>query len=274
MNSRLQPVPAILERVEPLVPDHHVFVFRPRQAMPVAPGQFVEISIPGVGGFPVSVCEAADGGLVVSCIRKAGRVTTALFGLEPGAQVGLRGPFGNGFDLKQLQGRDVLLMAGGLGMAPLRALLHTLLDAGARRRLIILYGARKASELLFRDELVRLASDNVIELLFSVDVAEGMTEIPGTPICKIGLVTELLDGVRLQAETTAAVVSGPPALYRSGLEKLAELGLQPALIHATLERRMRCGIGQCCHCVTGGIYICREGPVFSLAQLRNMEGAI
>lgn len=274
MKSRLEPVPAILERVEPIAPEHQVFVFRPEQPMPVAPGQFVEISIPGVGGFPVSVCEAATGFRIVACIRRAGRVTNALFGLEPGQRVGLRGPFGNGFDLQSLQGRDLLLMAGGLGMAPLRALLHAMLDLASCRRLIVLYGARKASELLFRDELSRLAVDNVIELFLSVDYAEGMMEIPGSSNCKVGLVTELLDGLRLQAEATVAVVSGPPALYRNSLEKLAERGLGPEHIYATLERRMRCGIGQCCHCVTGGIYICQDGPVFSLVQLRNMEGSV
>lgn len=273
MLNSLQPVPAVLERVSALVPDNHIFTFRPEEPISVAPGQFVEISVPGVGGFPVSACELVRESRIVACIRKAGRVTSALYRLETGAQLGLRGPFGNGFELKSLQGRDVLMIAGGLGMAPLRALLHALLETG-QQRVILLYGSRNWSTLLFRDELVQLADAGKIELRFSVDLDDGShSEFESVP-CRVGLVNELLHGLELKPEKTAAVVSGPPALYRCVLEQLAGLGLSPDHIFATLERRMRCGIGECCHCVTGGVYLCQDGPVFPLAQIRSMEGAV
>lgn len=274
MMVSLQPIPAVLQQVEPLTPGNHLFFFRPTEPIAIAPGQFVEISVPGIGAFPVSACDLVRSGCIVSCIRKAGRVTDALFGLQSGARLGIRGPFGNGFDLERLRGRDVLLMAGGLGMAPLRALLHALLDHGWPQRVILLYGARNGRELLFRDELVRLAKANAIELCFSVDLDEGKNSVPAAIPCRVGLVSDLLDGLPLSVGMTASVVSGPPALYGGVLEKLAALGLPPGHIYATLERRMRCGIGECCHCVTGGVFICEEGPVFSLSQLRNMEGAV
>lgn len=272
MNS-LRPVPAVLEKISPLVEDNNVFTFRPDQPMPVAPGQFVEISLPGVGGFPVSVCELASGARVTACIRKAGRVTQALYRLKAGARVGLRGPYGNGFDLDWLRRRDVLLIAGGLGLAPVRGLLQALLQQD-NQRISLLYGARNWSTLLFRDELLQLADAGRIELRLSIDEGSDFSlEAQAVP-CRVGLVSELLDGMPLRVESTAVVVSGPPVLYQCILEDLAALGLPPEHILATLERRMRCGVGQCCHCVTGGAFVCQAGPVFSLAQLRNMEGAL
>jgi NAD(P)H-flavin reductase len=268
----LQPVAGVLQRVSPLVPDNHVFTFGLDRPMPVAPGQFVEISVPGVGGFPVSACELVKGAQISACIRKAGRVTSALYQLDTGARVGLRGPFGRGFDLEMLRGRDVLMVAGGLGMAPLRALLHALLEM-EQQRVTLLYGARDRSTLLFRDELVELAVAGRVELRFSVDRDDAPPDLEPVP-CRVGLVSELLDELALNAAATAAVVSGPPALYGAVLEGLAMLGLSPDCIFATLERRMRCGIGECCHCVTGGVYLCRDGPVFPLTQLRRMEGAV
>jgi NAD(P)H-flavin reductase len=274
MLNSLQPIPAILERIVPMVPNNHVFTFLPEVPMSVAPGQFVEISLPGVGGFPVSACDLVRETRIASCIRKTGRVTAALYRLEVGARVGLRGPFGNGFDLESLRSRDVLMVAGGLGMAPLRALLFALLEKEWPHRLVVLYGSRCRSALLFHDELVRLAGADRIELRFSVDFDDATPPPPGDVPCRTGLVNELLDDLELDAASTAAVVSGPPALYHCVLEDLATLGLPPELVFATLERRMRCGIGECCHCVTAGVFICQEGPVFSLAQLRNMEGAV
>jgi len=233
------------------------------------------LSIPGVGAFPVSTAAYGSGERFIACIRRAGRVTAALYRQAEGAEVGLRGPFGNGFPLASFWGRDVLLVAGGLGMAPLRGLLQALV---AHRRqlgeIILLYGSREPETLLFRRELERYADAGVLRLRFSVDFA---TELPwkaGSFVCKVGLVTELLEDLALTAERTTAAVCGPPGLYQCVPGELAELGISPKTIYLTLERRMKCGVGQCCHCVTAGTYICKEGPVFSLDQLETMENAI
>jgi sulfhydrogenase subunit gamma (sulfur reductase) len=275
MSDTLQPLPAILETVVPQVVDNHVFTFLPETAMELGPGQFVEISIPGVGSFPVSACDLVREDRIVSCIRKTGRVTEALYRLQAGDAIGLRGPFGNGFPLEDFAERDALLVAGGLGMAPLRGLLQFLLaDQSRQGRITLLYGSREPASLLFFDELVALSRQGLINLRFSVDFAE---DLPGPfeqVLCRVGLVSELLEGLDLVPSRTVAAVCGPPALYHCVLEELAFLGIPAARIYATLERRMRCGIGECCHCVAGGRFVCRDGPVFSLEQLRKMPGAI
>lgn len=275
MTVAFQPLPAVIESIDAAVADNHLFTFRLAGPMPIAPGQFVELSIPGVGGFPVSSAAHPVGETFQACIRRAGRVTSALYRLAEGAAVGIRGPFGRGFPLADFAGRDVLLVAGGLGMAPLRALLQALLAERKKvGEIILLYGSREPEAILFREELQRLSAAGQIKLRFSVDFA---TELPWSKdawVCRIGLVTELLHDLTFAPERTVAAVCGPPALYGCVLEDLARLGIAPQRIFATLERRMQCGVGQCCHCVTAGIFVCRQGPVFSLAELRQMPGAI
>ncbi|MEJ2471656.1 MAG: FAD/NAD(P)-binding protein [Desulfuromonadales bacterium] len=275
MLDDLRPINAELETIVPMVTDNHLFTFLPEQPIAVAPGQFVEISLPGVGSFPVSISRPVRNGRIESCIRRTGRVTDALYRLKPGTSVGLRGAFGNGFDLKLFAGRDVLMIAGGLGMAPLRALLLALLaESGHEGRIILLYGSREPRTLLFREELLELARTAQIELRFSVDFAADLQQPFGQVVCRIGLVSDLLEGLQLVPERVVAVICGPPALYGCVLEELAARGLPEEQILVTLERRMRCGIGECCHCVAGGRYVCRDGPVFSLAELRTMPGAL
>ena len=275
MSDNLQPVPAVLASIRPMVDDNYVFTFVPDRPFDVTPGQFFEISLPGVGNFPVSTCLPVVNGRIESCIRRAGRVTDALYRLRPGAQVGLRGAFGNGFDLKLFTGQDILLVAGGLGMAPLRGLLMMLLaERQHYGRIVLLYGSREPRLLLFREELIELARQQSITLRFSVDFAADLQGPFGGVICRIGLVNELLQDLQLEPPQTVAAVCGPPALYGCILEQLAATGIAEEKILVTLERRMRCGIGECCHCVAGGRYVCRDGPVFSLAELRSMPGAI
>lgn len=275
MTLDFTPVPAVLESVDRTIRDHHLFTFRPDRPLPVAPGQFLELSVAGVGAFPVSTAAYGPGEHFVACIRRAGRVTSALYRQAEGAQVGLRGPFGNGFPLEAFWGRDVLLVAGGLGMAPLRGLLQALLAHRQRvGEIILLYGTREPELLLFRDELERLAGQGVLRLRFSVDFAAELPWAAGSFVCKVGLVTELLEDLALAPERTTAAVCGPPGLYQCVPGELAEVGIPPGRIFLTLERRMKCGVGQCCHCVTAGTFICTEGPVFPLTRLQTMEGAL
>ena len=276
MTEQLLPISAVLEESRPLSGSDRLFTFRCERPVAVTPGQFVEISVPGVGGFPVSPCDLSRQMQLRACIRRAGRVTGALFDLPPGSTVGVRGPFGNGFDGAAFVGRDVLMIAGGLGIAPLRALLLALLEAGSHSRLMLLYGSQDPTLVLFAEELVQLANQDRLELALAVDRKPdngGNPALAGVPL-RVGLVSSLLDDLVLEPGRTTAVVSGPPALYGGVMERLAGLGLAPERILATLERRMRCGIGECCHCVTGGVFLCLEGPVFALDRLRTMEGAI
>jgi sulfhydrogenase subunit gamma (sulfur reductase) len=275
MKDALQPIAAVLHKIVPMATDNHLFSFLPEQPMALAPGQFIEITLPGVGSFPVSSCDRVRDGLITACIRRAGRVTEALYQLERGDVIGLRGPFGKGFPVELFKDQDALLIAGGLGMAPLRGLRQALLDDHLRKaRIIVLYGSREPEALLFREELVELSKEPQVEVRFSVDFAETLPSLDGRVVCKIGLVNELLSGLAFAPRRTIAAVCGPPALYHCILEELALIGIPAAKIFATLERRMRCGVGECCHCVAAGRYICKDGPVFSLEQLRTMTEAI
>jgi NAD(P)H-flavin reductase len=269
------PLPACLEAIETDVPDNHLFYFRLPQPLPIAPGQFVELSLPGIGAFPVSAVTWPTSDLLQLCIRRVGRVTSALYRLEIGAAVGIRGPFGRGFPVENFLGKDVLLVAGGLGMVPLRTLLHWLL---AHREgigeLTVLYGSYDVARLLFRRELETLAVAGTIRLAFSVDAPGEDPRGKGAIPCRFGVVSDLLADLDFNPATTVAAVCGPPVLYAHFLEKLATAGVPSASIYASLERRMKCGVGQCCHCVTAGVYICCQGPVFSLDELRMMPGAI
>ena len=276
MSIDFKPMPAEIENIDRTVEDNHLFRFRLDKAMPTEPGQFAELSLAGIGAFPVSSA-AWDGDerTFHACIRRTGRVTDALYGFSEGDRVGIRGPFGNGFPLESFAGRNVLLMAGGLGMAPLRSLLHYLLHQRNRKgEITLLYGSREPSSLLFRHELEDLAKQKRIRLRFSVDFATELPWSEGGAVCKVGLVPELLEDVGDPEPHTVAAVCGPPVLYACVLEELAQLGIDPDAVFANLERRMKCGVGQCCHCVTGGTYLCTQGPVFSLSELRAMPGAI
>jgi NAD(P)H-flavin reductase len=269
------PLPATLAAIDTALPDNHLFHFHLPQPLPIAPGQFVELSLPGIGAFPVSPVTWPTSDLLHLCIRRVGRATSALYRLPIGASVGIRGPFGRGFPLEDFRGRDVLLLAGGLGMVPLRTLLHWLL---AHRREIgeitLLYGSYDAGRLLFRRELEESAAAGRIRIAFSVDAPGEEARSAGSIPCRLGVVGDLLTDFNFNPATTVAAVCGPPVLYQHVLEKLADAGIPAAAIYASLERRMKCGVGQCCHCVTAGVYICCQGPVFSLDELRAMPGAI
>ena len=262
--------PATLERIDRSVADNHVFHFRLDEPPGVGPGQFMELSIPGIGAFPVSTAAWRGDAVFETCIRRAGRVTDALYQLGEGDAVGLRGPFGNGFAVDVFRDRTALLIAGGLGIAPLRGLLQALLKGNIAAQVILLYGGRSPEALLFRSELEELAAAGQIRLAFSVDFAAEYPWSNQPFTCRVGLVPELLAGLDVDPAGTSAAVCGPPALYGCVLEQLEGLGLVPGSIYASLERRMKCGIGQCCHCAVGGVFVCQQGPVFSLEQLREL----
>lgn len=269
------PITATLEVIESEVPDNYLFHFRLSAPLQVAPGQFVEISLPGIGAFPVSAVTWPTGKILSLCIRRAGRVTSVLYRLKVGATVGIRGPFGQGFPVDQFLGRDVLLLAGGLGIIPLRTLLQWLLShRGEIGEIILLYGSYEPGGLLFRQELELLAASGTMRVYFSVDASGEDSDGGGQIQCRLGVVGDLLNDLEFSPTKAVAAVCGPPVLYQHVLERLALTGVPSAAIFASLERRMKCGVGQCCHCVTAGIFICCQGPVFSLDQLRTMPGAI
>ncbi len=238
------------------------------------PGQFLELSLPGVGEIPISYCglPSPDGSIEL-CIRHVGHVTSPLINAACGDEVGLRGPFGHGFPLDSYENQDLLLIAGGLGMAPLRSLLLALLKQRQRwGELTLLYGARETGALLFLDELQELAQCSDVRIQLTVDRLEHCLE--GPPNCRVALLPALLEQLTIRPERTVAALCGPPVVYRYLVTGLKQFGLSDERIHLSLERHMKCGLGRCGHCAVGTLLCCCDGPVFTLAQLHGIEGAL
>ena len=241
------------------------------------PGQFVELSIPGVGEAPISVTSSPTRGLdsFELCVRAVGNVTNALHEMNIGETVGIRGPFGNGFPVNELQGKDLLFIAGGLGIAPLRSLINYTLDRRDKfNDLNILYGCKRPCEQMFEDEVDHWARRQDIYHETTVDFCPDNVCWGGN----IGVITELIPGVDIDLENTYAIVCGPPVMYKFVLQELDEKELPHEHIYLSLERRMKCGLGKCGHCQINGaeevLYACQDGPVFNYEKVKGFEEAI
>lgn len=217
----------------------------------VLPGQFVMVYAFGVGEVPISVSAAP----LVLTVRAVGAVTAAVCASEPGAVLGVRGPFGRPWPIAEAAGADVVVVAGGIGLAPLRLLLlHAIDRRSDYGRIVLLYGARTPADLLYVAELDRWREDAFVDLV--VDAADAGWG------AKVGVVPTLVPGAPFDPARAVAFVCGPEVMMRFSVEALLERGLSPDRIHVSLERNMRCGIGLCGHCQLGPTLICRDGPVY------------
>ncbi|ABK43401.1 Oxidoreductase FAD-binding domain protein [Magnetococcus marinus MC-1] len=278
MNDPLQPLTALLVAREDLTADTALFQLALADGRGVGPngmnhkpGQFVMLSVLGAGEAPFSICHAAAQVPILQlCIRRVGRVTERLFELSPGSKVGLRGPYGNGFPLQRMEDHDVLLVAGGLGMAPLRSVLQGVLANRPRyHRVMLAYGFRNPQEMLFGEELQGLAQSGAVELHLAVDQPQ-----PGQAFSAMqGHVGQLVEGLTLEPARTTVALCGPPVMYQGTAEMLRNKGVWPQKTFMTFERRMACGVGQCGHCAIGYRYTCKDGPVFSAWEARGLREA-
>lgn len=234
------------------------------------PGQFVEVSLVGVGEAPISLCSSPTARKSFElCVRAVGRLTNALHRLEAGDIVGIRGPFGVGFPMTRLIGHDLLLIAGGIGLAPLRSLINYVLDN--RRdfgRVHVIFGCRDPQHLLFRDEIA--VWEQRMDVGFQCTVDRADPDWKGN----VGLVTSLIPGVDIDPKETFAVMVGPPAMYRFVITELLKKGIPEDQIILSLERHMKCGLGKCGHCQIHDIYCCQDGPVFVYERIKHLRGAI
>jgi len=263
---------ARIVRVYKMVPDNYLFTVRflrddMADAFSHRPGQFVMLSVPGTGEAPISISSSPSRpGVLELCIRRVGRVTDALYRLETNQVVGIRGPYGNGFPVESMLGHDLLLVAGGLGMAPLRSLLWYAIDNRDRfGDITLMYGAKTPDDMLFREELVSLVDRADVNCLLTVDKPPA-----GNWQGRVGLLPSLFDGAAIDPATTHAAVCGPPIVYRFILERLLRLGFTKDRILMSLERRMKCGVGKCGHCSVGYKYTCIHGPIFTYWDAVNL----
>lgn len=243
-------------------------VLEDKKELKHVPGQFVEISIFGIGEAPISICSSpTDKGYFDLTVRNVGSFTNALHKLGKGDVVGVRGPYGNGFPIDRMAGNDVLIVGAGLGIVPLRSLIryimHERKDFG---NVQILMGCKSPKELLFSEESKEWMKRAEIRLSCTVDRADD--EWKGN----VGVITTLIPGIDIFPERTYAVVVGPPIMYKFAIVSLLEKGIPDHQIIASLERRMRCGLGKCGHCQIEGVYVCQKGPVFTYEQIKQFRG--
>ncbi len=236
------------------------------------PGQFAEISVFGIGEAPISISSSpTKKGTFEICVRKLGDVTTKLHSLKVGDKIGVRGPFGNGFDAEALKGKDLLFIAGGLGIAPLRSLFNYVLDNRKNYgRITLLYGCKEPRELLFKDEILALKSRKDIEFKSTVDrCPEGEAWTGNT-----GVITTLIPEVSFDPENIHAIICGPPVMYKFVIRDLKKQNVPDEHIIVSLERRMKCGVGKCGHCQINHIYVCKDGPVFNYSKIKGIPEAL
>jgi anaerobic sulfite reductase subunit B len=230
---------------------------------PFAPGQFNMVSLLGHGEAALSISgDPGRTGELVHTIRTAGLATQAIAGTSPGSMVAIRGPYGRGWPIERARGKDVVVIAGGLGLAPLRPLLHEILR---RRdefgRLEVIYGARTPSDLVYYPELQRWRARRDARFQVTVDAAG--RDWYGD----VGLVTLRIPDARFDGPNTVAFLCGPEIMMRFAADDLEGRGVPPGSIWVALERNMNCGVGQCGHCQLGPYLLCRDGPVLSYREI-------
>ncbi len=233
------------------------------------PGQFVEVSVFGTGEAPISISSSPTRkGSFELVVRKVGNVTGALHNLAEGATVGIRGPFGTSFPIDEYKGKDMLIVAGGIGLVPVRSYINYILDNRQDfGRLMILFGSRSPKERLFVDELAAWSERNDVEFLETVDKGDDTWK------GNVGVITTLFPKIELDPDKTICTVVGPPIMYRFVIIEAKKKGLADEHIVVSLERRMKCGVGKCGHCQINNLYCCQDGPVFNYGKVKEYSEA-
>ncbi|MEN8113854.1 MAG: FAD/NAD(P)-binding protein [Actinomycetota bacterium] len=238
----------------------------PAEGWGFAPGQFTMLYVFGVGEVPISISgDPSDQSRLVQTIRAVGPVTDALTSVAPGDAVGVRGPYGTQWPVDVAEGKDVVIVTGGIGLAPLRpALLHILEHRDRYQNVTLLYGARSANELLFADELQEWRGRFDLDVLITVDHGDRTWRGP------VGVVTSLIRRASFDPESAIALICGPEIMMRFTIQELERKGMTSDRLYVSMERNMKCGIGLCGHCQLGKFFVCKDGPVLSCAEMTDV----
>ena len=233
-----------------------------------APGQFNMLYVFGVGEVPISISgDPATTDSVVHTVRAVGAVTRAMRQLKRDDRIGVRGPFGSAWPVSEAAGRDVVIVTGGIGLAPLRpAFYHLLNHRDDYNRVVLLYGARTRDDILYRDELKQWRAELDLEVDVTVDRSEGRWR------GNVGVVTTLIPRAAFDPGNTVAMICGPEVMMRFTVQALANRGVDLKNIYVSMERNMKCAVGFCGHCQYGSTFICKDGPVFRFSEIENIFG--
>jgi sulfhydrogenase subunit gamma (sulfur reductase) len=266
------PIPAQIVKVEKLTAIEKRFEIALSGSKPLGhkPGQFVEVSIFGYGEAPISISSSPTYTPNFELtVRNAGRLTNKMHQMEAGSFLGIRGPFGNGFDVELFTGKDMLFICAGLGLAPLKSLIeYTIAMRSAFNRIIILYGTRDPSLILYPDVIRKWQKMDDVEFHMTVDRPDATWK------GNVGVITTLIPPLKLNLRNTIATVVGPPVVYKFVIMALKSKRLPEENIYLSLERRMKCGVGKCGHCQINNTYVCQDGPVYHYPRTKNLEEAI
>ncbi len=270
MTNPFEVVPATITEVVQESPLIRTLRLRPDRPIPFKTGQFVELSIPGIGEGPFTPSSSHFVSDIMDItIMKTGFVTEHVHKTRAGDLVGLRGPFGSWYPLEKFEAKDLLILGGGCGLAPLRSLFLTLVaEIDKYKSITFLTGAKSPKECIYKDAVTEWRNYPKVRLLRAVDAVP-----PGEAWSEdVALVTKLLEKVGIDSAVNPAVVCGPPVMMKFGTRDLLNMGFKEENIYLSMEKKMYCGFGQCRHCVMGKYYACKDGPVFTYAKIKNEEG--
>ncbi len=241
------------------------FTLRPKEKISFKTGEFMEVAVPGLGEAPFTPSsDPAEEKRLDFTIMNVGRVTAALHSMKPGRILGIRGPYGKGYPLKDFKNKEVLVVGGGVGLAPLRSLLYSLFnDIDNYKKIDIRYGAKAPEDIVYKEEIK--AWDKKKNTFLTMTVDNGTSSWKG----HVGLVTTILEKLDINLKNAVAVVCGPPIMMKFVTFKLLEKGVLPQNLYLSMEKNMSCGIGKCGHCRLGSYYACKDGPVFSYDKIKD-----
>ena len=264
-NNIYKPHGATLEEVIEESPLIKTFVLTPHEEFVFKTGQFIELSVKGVGEAPFTPSSSplVTDRLEVT-VMKTGYVTGKMHELKPGAVMGIRGPYGRGYPVTEFNGKEVLILGGGCGLAPIRSLLFTLEHMKADlEKVILCYGSKTPADCIYKPLFSRLNSIEKFEAYRTVDITDDEWDGP------VGVATTLLDRVKVNINNSVAVVCGPPIMMKFGTIRLLEMGYRDDQIYLSMEKNMSCGLGKCGHCMMGEFFVCKDGPVFTYNEIKH-----
>jgi sulfhydrogenase subunit gamma (sulfur reductase) len=257
LDNIYMPLQCGIARVSLETEDVKCFTLIPEKKILFNPGEFFMVSVWGAGEIPLSTASLSDeSGEIQFCLRNVGRVSSQLFNLKEGDHIWIRGPYGRSFPLEDFHRQDVLVVAGGIGIAPLRPLLQMRMKRPGEGSMMLIYGSKEAEQIIFRSE-TDMWSTSGIETVLTVDADNGKWD------GKRGFVTEYLNGFRGKPDRSMAYICGPDIMMSITLKNLVQRGIPEKMIFCTCEKHMKCGVGKCGHCYTGSRYLCIDGPVFT-----------
>ena len=264
-NNPYRPIETEVLEVITETPTIKTIKLKPKEEISFTTGQFIGLTIPGVGEAPFTPSSrpAVKDTMEVT-VMKVGKVTEKIHQLRKGDIIGLRGPFGKGYPLDDFKGKEILVVGGGCGFAPLRSLMYSLFDMSQDiKKLIFRGGCKTPKELVYRSETENWAQRKDLDLKLTVDT--GDSEWKGD----VGLVTTILDNIAMDCQTGLAIVCGPPIMMKFAIKKLLDLSFKEENLYLSMEKNMSCGIGKCGHCRIGTYYACKDGPVFRYSKIKD-----